>query len=99
MSALAIDSGTLVQLITMGAGIALVWSQMREAIAEMRSSSSQIREAVTELKQHRDRDGQRIGSLERGYARHGERLSTLERIVAIRPDNDREPHSDEDERG
>lgn len=82
MSTMTIEAGTLLQLVVMGAGVAVVWGQLREALAEMRTSGAQLREAVSELRTHRDRDQARLGTLETEAATLRVEVRQLRREVA-----------------
>lgn len=77
-----IEAGTLLQLAVMGSGVAVVWGQLREALAEMRTSGAQLREAVSELRVHRERDQARLGQLEREAATLRVEVRQLRREVA-----------------
>jgi len=77
-----IEAGTLLQLAVMASGVAVVWGQLREALAEMRTSGAQLREAVSELRVHRERDQARLGQLERESATLRVEVRQLRQAVA-----------------
>lgn len=82
MSVMQVEAGTLLQLAVMGSGVAVVWGQLREALAEMRTSGAQLREAVAELRVHRERDQARLGAHERDLATLRVEVKQLRRELA-----------------
>ena len=96
MSALSIETGTLLQLAAMGAAGAALWSALREQQTEIKGTLKQLGDAALRLEKRADRDTSRITKVET-------RLTKLETMLQIQPhphQHDTEPPpSDEDERG
>lgn len=92
MSAISMETGTIIQLVTVAAGAAVVWAQLREQQAEMRAGIAQLTKLAEKLERGREKDGGRIRRVEH-------RVTKIETILEVKPPHDSEPPSGEDEEG
>lgn len=101
---IAVDGGTVLQLVGMaGAGVA-IWAAMRDQQTKLGETVRHVEKsvdrfetllsaAVAKFEKRADRDGERI-------SKHDRRITKLEALLAVKKhDSDPPPPSDEDEEG